>query len=182
MAAKPLAEGDQVLAREQPSVRIVGMTHEGEVGIAGIRKFASLNDSLTGKARGAGEFAVGLAKNRRASRRHEAGDERQQNLCAGRRHDASGGRGAIKTGGGFAEFRDRTGLRQASDARHREPRQRMRMGIDPGRQVDERFGCAGEKGAGSGEVAAMGVRFPLIAKGRDVACAHSEACRSGHAD
>jgi hypothetical protein len=89
-----------------------------------------------------------------------------------RRPSTIGARRGCRDGGGGSR------LRQAGKQIGGKTRQRIWIGIDPGREVDEWFGRAREQAPGGTEIAAMQQRFVYAAKGDHV----SRACPHCHAD
>ena len=138
---------------------------------------------MTGERRGARVFAIGRRDHRGASRTNQRGDKRQENLRSRRGYDMRCRGCAIGLRRGGLCRGERIGPGQPREQIDRQFRQRIRMGIDPGRKVEERFGSVSKQTPSSGEVAAMRERLIRIVGehhvGRTCAFGH---CAFRHAD
>ncbi len=143
------------MARHDPAIRIVGIDHDRELDIAQAGQVGDLRHLMPDMSGGADMLRIGRAQHRGATGPHQRGDLRQQDLGAGRRHHM-GRRGSPigpRRNGGQPVERSRLG--QPGEQVGAQLRDRIRIGIDPGRQVDERFRGAREQKPRGAEIAAM---------------------------
>ena len=139
----------------QPAVGIVGIAEDDQPGTSARVDLADRVDLVSGKGRGTGVLGIGRRDNGGAAWPDQPGDQGQQNLRARRGHDLVGGVSAIGARRGCRDCGGGSRLRQTGEQIGRKTRQRIGIGIDPGREVDEWFRCAREQAPGGIEIAAM---------------------------
>ncbi len=121
---------------------------------------------------------IGRRHDSRAPRPNQTCDQRQQNLRPGSGHHMGGRRRAIGLCGCRRQQSHGRGFRQPAEQFGRQVRQRIGIGIDPGRKVDERFRRVRKQAPGGAKIAAMQERFVKTTQGNHVGC----ACPYRHAD
>ena len=114
---------------------------------------------MAGERRGARVLRVGRSQDRGAPRRGQRGNMRQQDLCAGRGRHMIHRRRAIGLRGDRGKLANAGTVRQPGENFVRQRRQRVGVGIDPGRQIDEWFGRAVEHPPRRGELPTVGERL-----------------------
>ena len=144
---------------DDTSVRIVRIDQDGEIGVAKLVDVGGFGHGMARQRRCTSMLRVGRSQDQRLARLRQSGDLRQQDLCARRGDHMLRGWRAIGL------CRDRRELSYAGPVR--QPRQNLRrqsgqgprlgprMGIDPGRKIDERFRRAGKHFSRRGDIAAM---------------------------
>ena len=145
-AAPPqtIGEREQRVLGDDPAIGIVGIDDDGNARIGKLADFGHLDHVMAGELRHAAVLGVSGRKHRGAAAGQQKGRLRHENLRAG----PGGHMGRRRDAIGFGRDRDqpgeRLGLRQARENIGLKLRDRVVIGIDPGRQVEERFGRAGK--------------------------------------
>ena len=84
--AKIGGKRQEIAARKEPAVGIIGVGNDHERRIANVIEAAHGFDAMAGERGRAGMFGIAGGQNRRATGRHQAGNDRQHDLGARGRH------------------------------------------------------------------------------------------------
>ena len=152
---KSSATASSAVLADDPPVRIVRIDDDGEVGVPQLADVGDLCRGVPDEARDTNMLGIGRAQHRGTPGRHQGGNvEAAESACPAPRP-----RGRPTARRRLARQRRQPARppRAPAGAEHlrRQPRNRIGMGIDPGRKVDERFRRAGKQQPRGAEIAAM---------------------------
>jgi hypothetical protein len=139
-----IREREQCVLGDDPAIGIVGIDDNGDAGVCELRNIGDLDHVMTGKLRCARMLGISRGEHRHAAARQEEAHLRHEDLRAWRRDHTGSRRRPIGPSGDLLELEQGGRLRQAREEIRRKVRHGIRMGIDPSRQVEERFGRTGK--------------------------------------
>ena len=139
-SAQLFGKPQQIGTLHHPPVRVVGIDHDGEVGLEKLLERAHLGHLVPGNRRSARVLLVGRPEHECAPRPHQRGDARQKDLRTRCRHHIGRRRRAIGRGRHCSQVACAAGFGQARQGGGRQLEKRIGVRVDPGRQVDERLG------------------------------------------
>ncbi len=114
------SDGEQVELGEQPAIRIVRVGDDNKPGIRDGADVADFGNRVAGERSRPPVLRISRRHDGGAARPDEAGNERQQNLGAGRRHHMGSRGRAVGLRGSGSERSHRIRLRQAREGFRRE--------------------------------------------------------------